>query len=41
VDIPEGIQAIRRSNGEYLVLVEEDRKSKILSYQWTPASSGR
>jgi len=42
VDIPEGIQAIRRTNGEYVVLVEEDWKSKILMYQWRPeASSGR
>jgi hypothetical protein len=40
VDIPQGIQAIRRSNGEYLVLVEEDWKSKILMYQWKPESSG-
>jgi hypothetical protein len=34
VDIPEAIQAICRSNAEYLVLVEEDWKSKILMYQW-------
>ena len=36
VDIPEGIQAIRRPDGEYLVLVEEDWKSKVLMYQWKP-----
>jgi hypothetical protein len=40
VDIPEGIQAIRRSNGEYLVLVEEDWKSKVVMYQWKPEFSG-
>jgi len=36
VDIPEGIRAFRRATGEYLVFVEEDWKSKILMYQWTP-----
>ncbi len=36
VDIPEGIQACRRSDGQYLVLVEEDWKSKILMYEWRP-----
>jgi hypothetical protein len=36
VDIPEGIQAIRRPDGECLVLVEEDWKSKVLMYQWKP-----
>jgi hypothetical protein len=42
VDIPEGIQAMRGSNGEYLVLVEEDWRSKVPMYQWTPeAPSGR
>ncbi|MGA2661636.1 MAG: hypothetical protein ABSH34_29490 [Verrucomicrobiota bacterium] len=34
VDLPEGIQAFRRSNGEYPVLMKEDWKSKILMCQW-------
>lgn len=33
IDIPYGIRAMRRSNGEYLVFVEEDWKAKIIMYQ--------
>jgi hypothetical protein len=33
VDIPYGIRAFRRSNGEYLVFVEEDWKGKVIVYQ--------
>ena len=33
IDIPYGIRAFRRSNGEYLVFVEEDEKAKIIMYQ--------
>jgi len=33
VDIPYGIRAFRRSNGEYLVFVEEDEKAKVIMYQ--------
>jgi len=33
VDIPNGIKAFLRSNGEYLVLVEEDYKSRNLLYR--------
>ena len=33
VDIPYGIRAFRRSNGEYLVFVEEDQKGKVIMYQ--------
>ena len=36
VDILTGISAFRRSNGEYLVFVEEDYKAKILLYRWQP-----
>ena len=34
VDFPDAIRAHRRSNGEYLVLVEEDAKGKIIVYRW-------
>ncbi|MBW4636541.1 MAG: hypothetical protein KME30_33110 [Iphinoe sp. HA4291-MV1] len=33
VDIPYGIRAFRRSNGEYLVFVEEDAKAKVIMYR--------
>ncbi len=33
IDIPYGIRAVRRSNGEYLVFVEEDWKAKIIMYR--------
>jgi sugar lactone lactonase YvrE len=33
IDIPYGIRAFRRSNGEYLVFVEEDSKAKVLMYR--------
>lgn len=33
IDIPYGIRAFRRSNGEYLVFVEEDWKGKVIMYQ--------
>ena len=33
VDIPYGIRAFKRSNGEYLVFVEEDAKAKVIMYR--------
>ncbi|QFS47019.1 hypothetical protein [Nostoc sphaeroides] len=33
IDIPYGIRAFRRSNGEYLVFVEENWKGKVIIYQ--------
>jgi len=33
IDIPYGIRAVRRSNGEYLVFVEEDWKGKVVFYK--------
>jgi hypothetical protein len=35
-DIRECLTARRRSNGEYVVLLEEDWKAKILMYRWKP-----
>jgi len=36
VDIPYGIRAHKRADGEYLVFVEEDWKAKIIMYRWRP-----
>lgn len=36
IDILTGISAFRRSDGEYLVFVEEDYKAKVLMYRWKP-----
>jgi len=33
VDIPYGLRAFQRSNGEYLVFVEEDWKAKVIVYR--------
>jgi hypothetical protein len=33
VDIPYGLRAYRRSNGEYVVFVEEDAKAKTIMYR--------
>lgn len=33
VDIPYGLRAYRRANGEYLVFVEEDAKAKVIVYR--------
>ncbi|MDH6061753.1 hypothetical protein NWP17_15145 [Chrysosporum bergii ANA360D] len=33
IDIPYGIRAMRRANGEYLVFVEEDAKAKVIVYR--------
>ena len=36
VDLPDGIQAFKRSNGQYVILVEENSKGKNVVYQWCP-----
>ena len=36
VDVYLGISAVRRENGEYVVLLEDDARAKILMYRWTP-----
>jgi hypothetical protein len=37
VDVPNGISASRRSNGEYLIFVEEDARGKVMMYRWKPS----
>ncbi len=34
--MPYAVQAFKRKNGEYLVLVEEDWRGKNLLYRWKP-----
>jgi len=34
VDIPYGVRAFQRQNGEYLVFVEEDAKAKVIMYRF-------
>ena len=36
VDIPQGIRAVRRSDGTYLIFAEEDWHAKVIQYQWRP-----
>lgn len=36
VDVANGVSAVRRSNGEYLVFVEEDARGKVMMYRWKP-----
>ncbi len=39
IDIPYGIRAFRRANGEYLVFVEENWKAKVIVYRWRPENN--
>ena len=36
VDIPYGLNAIKRSNGEYIVSLEDDGKMKSVIFRWCP-----
>ncbi|CAE6715727.1 hypothetical protein [Paraburkholderia nemoris] len=36
VDVYLGISAVQRGNGEYVVLLEDDARAKILMYRWAP-----
>jgi hypothetical protein len=36
VDVYMGISAVKRGNGEYVVLVEDDARAKFLMYRWKP-----
>jgi len=36
VDIPYGVRAHKRADGEYLIFCEEDWKAKIIMYRWKP-----
>ncbi len=39
VDIAAGLQAYKRSNGEYLVFVEDDFLSRVILYRWCPSGT--
>ena len=36
IDLLTGINAFKRSTGEYLVFVEENHKAKSVVYRWKP-----
>jgi hypothetical protein len=36
VDVYLGISAVQRDTGEYVILLEDDARAKILMYRWTP-----
>jgi chitodextrinase len=39
VDIPYGLNAFKRSNGEYIVVIEDDYKMKNVIFRWCPNGS--
>ena len=41
VDVAHGLSAIRRTDGEYAVLVEDDGFCKLTLYRWNPADAQR
>ena len=36
MDIENGVRAMKRSNGEYIILTEEDWYGRLMVYRWTP-----
>ena len=36
LDFPYAVRAFRRTNGEYLIFVEEDLDAKVILYRWKP-----
>lgn len=38
IDVRDGVEAFRRENGEYLIMVEEDFMGKVIMYRWKPAA---
>lgn len=41
LDMPYAVQAMRRKDGEYILLVEEDFRGKNLLYRWRPHAGGK
>jgi len=41
VDIPYGLNAIKRSNGEYIVAIEDDYKMKSVIFRWSPDGNSK
>ncbi len=39
LDMPYSVAGIRRTNGEYLIMVEEDWRGKNMIYRWTPPTN--
>jgi len=38
LDLVESVSATRRADGEYVVLLEDDAKAKVVMFRWKPAS---
>ena len=36
LDIVQSVRAVRRSNGEYVVFLEDDDKAKVVMFRWQP-----
>jgi hypothetical protein len=36
VDIPQGIRAYKRADGNYLIFQEDDARAKVVMYRWSP-----
>jgi Secretion system C-terminal sorting domain len=39
VDVNNGIKAYKKTNGEYVIIVEEDRNAKNILYRWCPSGN--
>jgi len=39
IDIPVGLNALKRANGDYIILVEDDDQGKVLVFNWNPNPS--
>ena len=39
LDIPHAVQAFKKSNGQYVILVEDNYKGKNILYQWCPSGN--
>jgi len=40
IDIPVGLNAMKRANGDYVIMVEDDDQGKVLLMRWNPNPSG-
>ncbi len=39
IDIPYGVRAFKRANGEYVIFVEDDANAKVIMYRWCPSGN--
>ncbi len=38
-DVPNAINAVQQSNGEYTIFAEDDNYAKVIAYRWNPTSN--